>query len=157
MVRSGRPGASKDTPLVETLSAGGVVFRPGGQVLLLRKGSERRWCLPKGGVEEGEKPEEAARREIQEETGLYCTLVGHVLDIRYQYHWPAESVNYDKTVMYYLAEVVGGSVKLEPFFDGYRWVTEKEALRLLHYENDKRVVRRAFRRLRGMQGASSGS
>ncbi len=138
---------------MEASSAGGVVFRPGGKVLLLRKGNERRWCLPKGGVEEGEGPEDAARREIREETGLYCTLVGHVLDIRYQYYWPAESVNYDKTVKYYLAEVVGGSVKLEPIFDGYRWCSEKEALRLLHYENDKRVVRRAFRRLRGMRGA----
>jgi 8-oxo-dGTP pyrophosphatase MutT (NUDIX family) len=139
--------------MVEASSAGGVVFRAGGEVLLLRKGSERRWCLPKGGVEEGEGPEDAARREIREETGLYCTLVGHVLDIRYQYYWPAESVNYDKTVKYYLAEVVGGSVKLEPIFDGYRWCSEKEALRLLHYENDKRVVRGAFQRLRGMRGS----
>ncbi|MFQ6013002.1 MAG: NUDIX domain-containing protein [Thermoplasmata archaeon] len=147
MGRSGRRGTGKSTPLVETLSAGGVVFRPSGKVLLLRKGNERRWCLPKGGVEEGEGPEDAARREIREETGLYCTLVGHVLDIRYQYYWPADSVSYDKTVKYYLAEVVGGSVKLEPIFDGYRWCSKKEALRLLHYENDKRVVRRAFRSL----------
>ncbi len=152
MVRAGRPRDDGETPMVEASSAGGVVFRPGGEILLLRKGNERRWCLPKGGVEEGEGPEDAARREIREETGLYCTLVGHVLDIRYQYYWPADSVNYDKTVKYYLAEVVGGSVKLEPIFDGYRWCSEKEALRLLHYENDKRVVRGAFRRLRGMRG-----
>lgn len=132
---------------METLSAGGVVFRPNGKVLLLRRADERRWCLPKGGVEKGETPEQAARREIREEAGLYTNLVDEVADIRYQYYWPPDEVNYDKTVRYYLAEVVGGSIKLERGFDRARWCTEKEALRLLHYENDKRVVRRGFRSL----------
>lgn len=145
----------KDRPFEETLSAGGVVFRPNGKVLLLRKEDEGRWCLPKGGVEEGEKPEEAALREIREETGLYCNLACHLTDIRYQYYWPPDDTNYDKTVKYYLAEVVGGSVKLERGFDAYRWCTEKEALGLLHYENDRKVVRRAFRRLRKLRTSGS--
>ncbi len=142
----------KDSPLVETFSAGGVVFRANGKVLLLKREDEKRWCLPKGGVEEGEAPEQAALREISEETGLYCDLAGHVLDIRYQYHWPADGVNYDKTVKYYLAEVIGGGLKLERGFSAYRWCTEKEALRLLHYDNDKKVVKRAYRKLRRLRG-----
>lgn len=144
-----------DRPLVETTSAGGAVFRPNGKVLLLRKADERRWCLPKGGVEEGETPEEAALREIQEETGLSGDVVGHLKDVRYEYYWVPDDVNYDKTVKYYLVERVGGSPKLERGFDRYRWCTEKEALRLLHYENDKRVVRAAFRKLRGLRGENS--
>ncbi len=128
------------------------MFRPNGKVLLLRKTDERRWCLPKGGVEEGEKPEEAALREIMEETGLYCHLAGHLTDIRYQYYWSDDNVNYDKTVKYYMAEVVGGSIKLESGFDKYKWCSEKEAHRLLHYENDKNVVHQAFERLRGIRG-----
>ncbi len=142
-----------ESPIVETTSAGGAIFRPNGRVLLLRKTDERRWCLPKGGVEEGEEPEEAALREIREETGLYCHLAGHLMDIRYRYYWSTDDVNYDKTVKYYLAEVVGGSMKLERGFDRFRWCSEKEALRLLHYENDKKVVRQAFNRLKGIRDA----
>lgn len=143
----------ENRPTVERPSAGGVVFRPSGRILLLQREDESRWCLPKGGVEEGESPEEAALREIREETGLVCTLAGHLTDIRYQFYWPPDRLNYDKTVRYFLAEVVGGGVKLERGFRGHRWCTEKMALALLYYENDKRVVREAFDRLREIRDA----
>ncbi|MEE9236920.1 MAG: NUDIX domain-containing protein [Thermoplasmata archaeon] len=154
MVRTAGQRRRTDKPLVETTSAGGAIFRPNGKLFLLRKTDERKWCLPKGGVEEGEQPEETALREIREETGLYCHLVGHLTDIHYQYYWSPDDVNFDKTVKYYLAEVVGGSVRLERGFDQYRWCSEKEALHLLHYENDRRVVRSAFKRLRGIRGSA---
>jgi 8-oxo-dGTP diphosphatase len=57
-------------------SADSVVFRDGDsgrEVLLIRRGAEPfrgRWALPGGFVEEGERPEAAARRELREETGL---------------------------------------------------------------------------------------
>ena len=53
------------------ISSGGVVYRERRgvtEVALIRVG--RRWCLPKGQVEEGEKLEETALREVSEETGL---------------------------------------------------------------------------------------
>ncbi len=50
-------------------SAGGVVLNPAGQMALVRQ-SNNTWSLPKGGVEDGEGYETAARREIMEETGL---------------------------------------------------------------------------------------
>lgn len=144
----------KDRPYLEAVSAGGAVFRSNGKILLLRKSDERRWCLPKGGVEDGESAEEAAVREIREEAGLYCQPAGHLTDVRYQYYWIPEEVNYDKTVHYYLMEVVGGSVRLERGFDRFRWCTEKEAIHLLRYDNDKRVVRNAFSQLRKIRGSS---
>lgn len=49
-------------------SAGGVVIGPGGRIVLVRRRTS--WLFPKGHVEPGETDEEAARREIAEETGI---------------------------------------------------------------------------------------
>ncbi len=54
-----------------TYSAGGIVLGTAGQVVLVQgKNGNGAWLFPKGHIEEGETKEEAARREIQEETGL---------------------------------------------------------------------------------------
>ena len=65
--RKSQPRAQRET------SAGGVVFRrgPDGQVrFLLIRDSYKNWGFPKGHLEAGEPPAEAARREVTEETGL---------------------------------------------------------------------------------------
>src|SRR3989304_2211891 len=68
--RRGGRGRGARRARVET-SAGGVVFRcdPQAQVLLIRDPYEN-WGLPKGHIEGGETPEQAAVREVEEETGL---------------------------------------------------------------------------------------
>ncbi len=91
-------------------------------------------------------------REIQEESGFICRIVGDLTEVGYRYFWPPDDVNYNKRVRYFLAEVLGGGPSLEPGFDRLRWVSEKEAFRLLQYENDRRVIREAFRRRRALQG-----
>ncbi len=53
-----------------TRSAGGVVIDVSGTVALVRSANSKSWLFPKGHVDEGESDEEAARREILEETGL---------------------------------------------------------------------------------------
>ena len=55
--------------MIHTESAGGVVLNPEGLVLLVSQHGTS-WSLPKGHLEEGESPLEAARREIHEETGV---------------------------------------------------------------------------------------
>jgi len=55
--------------MVHTESAGGVVLNPDGRVLLVSQHGTS-WSLPKGHLEEGESPLEAARREIREESGV---------------------------------------------------------------------------------------
>lgn len=58
-------------------AAGGVVFNTAGQVLVIfRRGY---WDLPKGKIDEGEAPEEAALREVEEETGLKQITLGEPL------------------------------------------------------------------------------
>ncbi|MDB5265261.1 MAG: hydrolase [Parcubacteria group bacterium] len=56
--------------VTHTRSAGGVVIGDHGTVAMVLSNNSNSWLLPKGHVEEGETDEEAARREIAEETGL---------------------------------------------------------------------------------------
>ena len=58
---------------IELVSAGGVVFRDaegGIEIVLITTDEEFRWQLPKGLIDEGETEEQAALREVSEETGV---------------------------------------------------------------------------------------
>ncbi len=117
------------------LSAGVVVVRRGADVcryLLLRVW--RYWDFPKGLVEPGEPPLEAARREVAEETGLTR------LEFRWGEVW-RETPPYGrgKVARYYVAEAPEGEVRLpaspelgRPEHDEFRWVTYDEARALLN-------------------------
>jgi uracil-DNA glycosylase len=141
-IRSGPPRIGK--PTRPTASSGAVVVSPEGRILLLKRADEEIWCLPKGTVEPGETLEETAIREVREETGLQVNLLRPLQGVRYSFYWPPEGTNYEKTVTYFLAEPVGGRLALESGFDAARWVSRADALRLLHWKNDKDVVTRAF-------------
>ncbi len=141
-VKSAPPRRGRATNTVA--SSGAVVVNADGRILLLRRADENAWCLPKGTVEPGEMLEETALREVQEETGLRVKLLQPLQDVRYSFFWPPTSMNYDKTVSYFLAEPVGGRLAPEEGFDETRWVTRAEAMRLLHWPNDKAVVEKAF-------------
>jgi len=145
-IRSGPPRETK--PTRPTASSGAAIVGPDGRILLLKRADEEIWCLPKGTVEPGETLEETAIREVQEETGLRVKLLRPLHEVRYSFYWPPAAVNYDKTVTYFLAEPIGGWIAPEPGFDEARWVTRPEALRLLHWKNDKDVVARAFEAVR---------
>ncbi|TLZ89458.1 MAG: NUDIX domain-containing protein, partial [Methanobacteriota archaeon] len=72
---------------------------------------------PKGTLELGETDEEAAVREVHEETGLRVKLLRPLTEVRYAFYWPPDGVNVDKTVAYFLAAPIGGRVRPEPGFD----------------------------------------
>lgn len=146
-VRSGPPRAG--VGFETSVSSGGVVANVEGRIILLKRADEDIWCLPKGTLEAGETLEAAATREILEETGLRVKLLRPLVTIHYKYYWPPKGVNVDKTVAYFLAEPIGGRVSLEGGFDEARWVTRAQAVRLLHWKNDKDVVTSAFEILRG--------
>jgi len=141
-VRSEPPRAG--APFVTNVSSGGVVVNPEGRVLLIKRADEEIWCLPKGTIESGESLEATAVREILEETGLRVKLLRPLITIHFRYYWPPRGHNVDKTVVYFLAEPVGGRITLEEGFDEARWVNRAQGVRLLHWQNDKDVVARAF-------------
>ncbi|TMK85777.1 MAG: NUDIX hydrolase [Actinobacteria bacterium] len=135
-------------------SAGGVVFRKarqGPEVVLAarrtRKG-DLAWGLPKGLVEPGENPVEAAVREVQEETGLQGEIVQPLGEISYWFVWGGERVR--KRVAFFLMQAVGGDTSLHDHeMEDVRWFPLAEALSAASYPSERQVIRRAAEALDG--------
>jgi 8-oxo-dGTP pyrophosphatase MutT (NUDIX family) len=130
-------------------SAGGVVIRRGPdstEVSLAarrtRKGALA-WGLPKGLVEPGEGPEEAALREVQEETGLEARILTSLGEISYWYVWDSERVR--KRVAFFLMEATGGDVsKHDHEMEEVRWFPLADAPRRATYPTERGVLRKAI-------------
>lgn len=147
-------------------SAGFVVFREAEerQFLLVRSALTRRpvWEFPKGAIEPGETRQEAARRELREETGLgpgsYELVEGfHDLE-RYVFTRGAgpDRRLIRKEVAYYLARWIEGEVLISREASRYTWAAADEAVRLLRFPEKKRVLANADGFLRDQQkGAES--
>jgi len=129
-------------------SAGGVVLREGEhgpEVLLCGRNSDGLWALPKGTPEPGETMEQTALREVREETGVEVEVTANVGDIRYWFSRPKEGVRFLKTVRHYLMRQTGGDTSLHDHeFDDVRWFPAQEALKLLTYRNESRILRQAL-------------
>ncbi len=119
---------------LKTLSAGVILVKRGEigwRYLLLR--AYAYWDFPKGIVEPGESPIEAAKREVEEETGLKR------LRFRWGYDYRETGpYNRGKIARYYIAETEEDHVRLlcnpeigRPEHDEYRWVSYEEALSLV--------------------------
>ena len=115
-------------------AAGGVVVRD-GQVALVHRPRYDDWTLPKGKLDRGESFEDAAMREVEEETGLRAHLVREL---------PATTYKVDgrpKIVRYWLMGVDDESAFVpNDETDELRWVALDEALRLLTYDRDRDVL-----------------
>jgi 8-oxo-dGTP pyrophosphatase MutT (NUDIX family) len=106
--------------------------------LILHKGG---WCLPKGLVEENETFEQAALREVREETGLDGVLFGRIGEISYSF---VHEKRFFKTVHFYLFRCVGGSVDMhDSEVEGVRWFSFSDALRVLAYVKEREVLAKA--------------
>lgn len=116
------------------------------QILVLQHEGGK-WMLPKGTIETGETPEDVARREIREETGLSnVRVVADLGEERYSFFWRTEDAFYDKTVHYFLLEFLEGEEakpQREEGFVAAEWVTVDEALSRIKYKETREIVRRA--------------
>ncbi|MEX0673297.1 MAG: NUDIX domain-containing protein [Gaiellaceae bacterium] len=133
-------------------SAGGVVVRRlrGRWVLAaIRPGGkpEGVWALPKGLIGRGEDPEETARREVEEETGVRARALRKLGDVRYVYTWQGERVF--KVVSFYLFRYSGGRLgDLPPALAHEvaeaRWLPLEKAPSLLAYGGEREMAERAL-------------
>ena len=131
------------------VSAGGVVFRRRGrrtEVTLIATGEEERWQLPKGLVGRGESPEEAALREVREETGLLCETVAPLGTIEYWYFSKGgrRRVRFHKNVHFFLMRYRSGDVKdHDDEVNEARWVKLDEAVEMLAFKSERKILEQA--------------
>jgi len=118
-------------------ASGGLVLRD-GNVLLVHRPRYDDWSFPKGKAEPGESDEECALREVEEETGLRCSLGRELPSTSY-----TDPKGRPKVVRYWIMDVVGGELVFEHEVDEARWVSPEEAARLLSYPRDLDVLRDA--------------
>ena len=137
----------------EQVSAGGVVYRRRAErveVALISVGEQGRWQLPKGLVGRGESPEEAALREVAEETGLACEIVGGLEKVEYWYFSKggARRVRFHKFVHFYLMRYASGDVSgHDDEVNEARWVGLEDAEEMLAFRGEKKVMAEARERL----------
>ena len=116
-------------------AAGGVVAREGA-VLVVHRPRYDDWSLPKGKLEDGESWEEAALREVREETGVGCRLLRELDDDHY-----TDRKGRPKRVRWWLMEAIALDLR-EPDdeVDEVRWLPFAEATALLSYAHDRGLV-----------------
>lgn len=145
----------RPVPTVEETSAGGIVVDhsqvpPHAAVIArLNRLGNLEWCLPKGHLENDETAEQAAVREIAEETGIRGRVVQELGTIDYWFSVEGKRVH--KVVHHYLLEAIGGRLTIEEDPDGeavdVAWVTLDELVNRLAFPNERRIAREAFERL----------
>ncbi|HUP31849.1 MAG TPA: NUDIX hydrolase [Gaiellaceae bacterium] len=119
-------------------AAGGVIVRD-GRVCVVHRQRYDDWSLPKGKAGPGESDEECALREIEEETGLRCTLGP---ELTATLHLDAQGR--PKRVRWWVMEPVSGSFAPTEEVDGLRWIDPQDAPAVLTYERDVALVEEAL-------------
>jgi 8-oxo-dGTP pyrophosphatase MutT (NUDIX family) len=140
-------------PTKREISAGGVVYRRDGDEIEIMLASRRTrrgelaWGLAKGGIEEEESMEDAAVREVREETGLLAEIESSLGETRYFYVW--EDVRIRKTVHFFLMRHTGGDIDdRDDEMEEIRWFPLERALKRAAYRGERDVLARAAELLR---------
>jgi 8-oxo-dGTP diphosphatase len=125
-------------------AAGGVVHRARAdgvvEVLVIHRPGYDDWTLPKGKLEPGESVEEAAVREVAEETGYRTEIERRIGETSYR-----DRHGRPKRVTYYAMRPIDGSFEPNREVDEARWTTVDEADRLLSYRHDRDLVAQVAR------------
>ena len=134
---------------VDEVSAGGLVVDSTGKLGLLigrrdlkdATGKRILWSLPKGHIEEGETPEEAALREVQEETGIISVIEKSLGVIDFWFMSGGKRIH--KTVHHYLFRENGGLLAAqESEVDEVAWFPLAEIVDRLAYPDEKKLIAR---------------
>ena len=110
------------------------------------RGGKLEWCIPKGHLEQDETSEQAAIREVFEETGLEAEIIQHLGEVNYQLIQDGSMIS--KTVHVYLMQQTGGELSFDkdPHKEAseLEWVQVSELLARLSHGNEKRIAKVAI-------------
>ncbi len=134
------------------VSAGGVVFRrldAGIEIALTSRrtrAGDLVWGLPKGRIDEGETTQQAALREVREESGLVAEIEAPLGRISYDYVWKRTHVS--KEVHFFLMRATGGDIEdHDDEMEEVRWFALEDALDSAAYDSERDVIQRAAEKL----------
>jgi 8-oxo-dGTP pyrophosphatase MutT (NUDIX family) len=123
-------------------SAGGLVLKRDREQyygLIIGRATPRIWSLPKGHIEQNEAIEDAATREVEEETGIEANIIVKLSDIRYWFY--ANKSKHSKIVHFFLMRYVAGTpIAQVGEVDEVRWVRLDELAETLTHVNERRLI-----------------
>ena len=144
-----KPAPKNYAKRVDEVSAGGLVVDHSGKNGLLigridhkdASGQRILWSLPKGHIEEGETPEQAALREVAEETGIESAIERSLGVIDFWFMAGGKRIH--KTVHHYLFRETGGKLApQESEVDEVGWFPLSEIVERLAYPDEKKLIAR---------------
>jgi 8-oxo-dGTP pyrophosphatase MutT (NUDIX family) len=134
-VRTSDPGSGQ----AEVEAAGGVIVREAEgrpEIAVVHRSRYDDWSLPKGKLLEGESAEQAALREVEEETGFSCELGEELAPAHYR-----DRKGRRKRVRWWRMRPLSGTFEPNAEVDELRWLEPADAVALLDYEHDRALVK----------------
>jgi len=138
---------------VHETTAGGIIWRRNPKTdqleLLLIQDVKKRWTIPKGHVEPGEKPKATAEREIREETGLQDMKVMSWLG-KVNFRYRRDNTLVLMTMHIYLVQALGNTQQLngEDWLSDMRWLPSQEAIEKIAYEDISKLILLGLKKIR---------
>lgn len=134
---------------IQKRSAGGIVYS-NGKFLTLNVTNYGEIVFPKGTIELDETPEQAAVREILEETGYHVRIKAPLGEVSYEFN-EDDGKRYRKTVYHFLLELIDENEESNPNREDHEneegienlWLTMEDALAKLTYEESKELLKKA--------------
>jgi 8-oxo-dGTP pyrophosphatase MutT (NUDIX family) len=121
----------------EVRAAGAVLENDAGEIALIYRPKYDDWTLPKGKLEPGETEEQAAVREVEEETGYTGELGDELGTVSY-----TDRHGRPKTVHYWRMNVTGGEFQPNREVSELRWLPRDQAAGQLSFDRDREILAR---------------
>jgi len=141
----------KEKEYVQEHSAGGIVYKMDEgmiKIAIVYREYHTDWTLPKGHLEGDETAEQAAVREVSEETGLIAEPIVHVGYNDYKFRDRKKGIYIQKRVDYFLMKMIRDEGRFQKEeVDEVAWLPFVEAIRKLTFKRDKDLVKQAVARI----------